>query len=132
MATAREGLAHVDDESLGSTILLGAALWALPHGHAPDEEAPETATARAQVPTPLTELGWSTTLELGELSPVYRSLVASAATLVRLGHPCDIGYLTRQARSTERATVRRLAQSEESARRYGLRPGRQQEGPPPR
>ncbi|MET9095661.1 MerR family transcriptional regulator [Streptomyces cyaneofuscatus] len=153
VATAREVLAHVDDESLGRTIRLGAALWALPHGPTPDEEAPETATARAQVATLLTELGWSTTLELGELSPVYRSLVASVATLVRLGYPCDIGYLSRQARIMEQAAVhdldemetypseaeqvekavasavlyepllmslRRLAQSEESARRYGL------------
>lgn len=69
----------MDDESLGRTIRLGAALWALPHGPIPDEEAPETATARAQVAALLTELGW-TTLELGELSPVHRSLVASVAT----------------------------------------------------
>ncbi|MFI8354714.1 MerR family transcriptional regulator [Streptomyces cyaneofuscatus] len=108
---------------------------------------------RAQVATLLTELGWSTTLELGELSPVHRSLVASVATLVRLGYPCDIGYLSRLARIMEQAAVhdldemetypseaeqvekavasavldepllmslRRLAQSEESACRYGL------------
>lgn len=67
----------MDDESLGRTIRLGAALWALPHGPIPDEEAPET--ARAQVAALLTELEW-TTLELGELSPVHRSLVASVAT----------------------------------------------------
>ncbi|MFF2224612.1 hypothetical protein ACFVV7_14965 [Streptomyces globisporus] len=81
-----------------------------PHrgGPSPEEDAPETAVARAHVTELLTELGWSTVLELGDLSPVHRSLVASAATLVRLGYPCDIGYLTRQARS------------EESARRYGL------------
>ncbi|MFI7235010.1 hypothetical protein [Streptomyces cyaneofuscatus] len=112
-----------------------------------------TTTARAQVATLLAELGWSTTLELGGLSPVHRSLVASVATLVRPGYPCDIGYLTRQARIMEQAAVhdldemethpseaeqvekavasavlyepllmsmRRPAQSEESARRYGL------------
>ncbi|MFF3036107.1 MerR family transcriptional regulator [Streptomyces rubiginosohelvolus] len=153
VATAREVLTHVDDESLGRTIRLGAALWALPHGPSPDEDAPETAAARAHVTELLTELGWSTVLELGDLSPVHRSLVASVATLVRLGYPCDIGYLTRQARIMEQAAVhdldemeaygseaeqvekavasavlyepllmslRRLAQSEESARRYGL------------
>ncbi|RLV69857.1 MerR family transcriptional regulator [Streptomyces sp. CBMAI 2042] len=95
----------------------------------------------------------SATQAEGELSPVYRSLVASVATLVRLGYPRDIGYLSRQARIMEQAAVhdldemetypseaeqvekavasavlyepllmslRRLAQSEESARRYGL------------
>ncbi|WP_328906059.1 MerR family transcriptional regulator [Streptomyces sp. NBC_00234] len=153
VATAREVLGHVDDESLGRTIRLGAALWALPHGPAPDEEAPETATARAEVDRLLGELGWTTARELGELSPVYRSLVASVATLIRLGYPCDIAYLTRQGRFMEHVaahdldvmetyaseaeqvetavasavlnepllmSLRRLAQSEESARRYGL------------
>lgn len=153
VATAREVLAHVDDESLGRTIRLGAALWALPHGPDPDEDAPETATARAEVTRLLGELGWETALELGDLSPVHRSLVASVATLGKLGYPCDIAYLTRQARIMEQAAVhdldemetyaseaeqvenaiasavlyepllmslRRLAQSEESARRYGL------------
>ncbi|MFD6278410.1 MerR family transcriptional regulator [Streptomyces sp. NPDC060209] len=154
VATAREVLAHVDDESLGRTIRLGAALWALPHGPEPDEEAPETVIARAEVTRLLTELGWTTALELGELSPVHRSLVASLATLIRLGYPCDVAYLAQQARlmrevavqdldaleefPTEAeqveaavasavlyepllASLRRLAQAEESARRYGLR-----------
>ncbi|MFD4901184.1 MerR family transcriptional regulator [Streptomyces sp. ADI93-02] len=153
VATAREVLAHIDDESLGRTIRLGAALWALPHGPEPDEDAPETATARAEVARLLSELGWTTALELGELSPVHRSLVASLATLIRLGHPCDVTYLAQQARlmrevavqdldalerfptEAERveaavasavlyepllASLRRLAQAEESAQRYGL------------
>lgn len=153
VATAREVLAHVDDESLGRTIRLGAALWALPHGPEPDEDAPETAAARAEVTRLLTELGWTTTRELGELSPVHRSLVASVATLIRVGYPCDVEYLVQQARimrqvaahdldameeypsETEQveaavasavlyepllASLRRLAQAEETAQRYGL------------
>ncbi|WP_405811776.1 MerR family transcriptional regulator [Streptomyces sp. NBC_01520] len=153
VATAREVLAHVDDESLGLTIRLGAALWALPHGPAPDEDAPETATARAEVAAMLTELGWSTAKELGELSPAHRSLVGSVATLIRLGYPCDGEYLVEQARVMRRvavrdldsmeefptegeqveaavasavlyepllASLRRLAQAEEAAQRYGL------------
>ncbi len=153
VATAREVLAHVDDESLGRTIRLGAALWALPHGPEPDEDAPETAAARAEVTRLLTELGWTTTRELGELSPVHRSLVASVATLIRVGYPCDVEYLVQQARTmrqvaahdldameeypseTEQveaavasavlyepllASLRRLAQAEETAQRYGL------------
>ncbi|MFD4126406.1 hypothetical protein ACFXKK_29915 [Streptomyces globisporus] len=123
-----------------------------PRGPSPEEDARETAVARTHVTELLKELGWSTVLERGDLSPVHRSPVASVATLVRLGYPCDIGYLTRQARIMEQAAVhgldemeaydseagqvekavasamlyepllmslRRLAQSEESARRYG-------------
>ncbi|MEU8595077.1 hypothetical protein AB0D07_15420 [Streptomyces globisporus] len=85
-----------------------------PHrgGPSPEEDTPETAVARAHVTQPVTELGWSTVLELGDLSPVHRSLVASVATLVRLGYPCDIGYLTRQARIMEQAAVHDLDEME--------------------
>ncbi|WP_406145716.1 MerR family transcriptional regulator [Streptomyces sp. NBC_01012] len=153
VATAREVLTHVDDASLGRTIRLGASLWALPHGPEPDEDAPETATARAEVARLFTELGWTTALELGELSPAHRSLVASLATLVRLGYPCDTRYLAQQARLMRKvavqdldaleefptedeqveaavasavlyepllASLRRLAQAEESVQRYGI------------
>ncbi|MFJ1845388.1 MULTISPECIES: MerR family transcriptional regulator [unclassified Streptomyces] len=153
VATAREVLSQVDDESLGRTIRLGAALWALPHGPDPDEEAPETAAAREEVERLLDRLGWATSQELGSLSPSHRALVSSVATLIRLGCPCDAEYLTEQARlmlqvavqdldmmesyPTEAEQVeaavasavlyepllmslRRMAQEEESARRYGL------------
>lgn len=153
VATAREVLGHVDDESLGRTIRLGAALWALPHSPEPDEEAPETATAAAEVERLLDRLGWSTAQEVGSLSPSHRSLVASLATLIRLGYPCRGDYLADHARLMHEAAVRdldmmetyatqseqvemavasavlfeplmaalrRLAQEEESARRYGL------------
>lgn len=153
MATAREVLAHVDDESLGRTIRLGAALWSLPHGPEPDEDAPETAVARHEVDRLLDRLGWAFVQDLGSLDPVHRALVASMATLIRLGYPCDIEYLAEQARLMEQVAVhdldmmesypagaeqvemavasvvlyeplllalRRLAQEEGSARRYGL------------
>ncbi|MDP5315007.1 MerR family transcriptional regulator [Streptomyces poriferorum] len=153
VATAREVLNHADDESLGRTIRLGAALWSLPHGPDPDEEAPETAAATAEVERLLDRLGWSTAREIGSLSPAHRSLVASLATLIRLGYPCEGDYLADHARlmhevavrdldmmetyPTESeqvemavasavlhepllASLRRLAQEEESARRYGL------------
>ncbi|MFK0102489.1 MerR family transcriptional regulator [Streptomyces sp. NPDC091040] len=152
VATAREVLAHVDDESLGRTIRLGAALWALPHGPEPDEEAPETAAARAEVDALLDRLGWTGAREIGELSPVYRSLVAGLATLARLGYPYESAQLEEHARLMHEvavrdldqmetcptpsqqvemavasavlhepllASLRRLAQEEESARRYG-------------
>ncbi|WP_406136411.1 MerR family transcriptional regulator [Streptomyces sp. NBC_01089] len=153
VATAREVLGHVDDASLGRTIRLGAALWSLPHGPEPDDGAPETAAARTEVDRLLDELGWASVREIGELSPVHRSLVASVATLLRLGYPCDTGYLVQQARLMHQvarqdldmmetypsekeqveaavvatvlhepllASLHRLAQEEESARRYGL------------
>ncbi|WP_326605943.1 MerR family transcriptional regulator [Streptomyces sp. NBC_01800] len=153
VATAREVLAHVDDESLGRTIRLGAALWSLSHGPEPDEDAPETAVARHEVDRLLDRLGWAFVQDLGSLDPVHRALVASMATLIRLGYPCDIEYLAEQARLMEQVAVhdldmmesypagaeqvemavasvvlyeplllalRRLAQEEESARRYGL------------
>lgn len=69
VATVREVLGHVDDASLGRTIRLGAALWSLPHGPEPDDEAPETATARAEVDRLLDQLGWESVREIGELSP---------------------------------------------------------------
>lgn len=49
VAAAREVLNHADDTSLSRTIRLGAALWSLPHGPEPDEDAPETAIAVAEV-----------------------------------------------------------------------------------
>ncbi|AWZ07922.1 MULTISPECIES: MerR family transcriptional regulator [unclassified Streptomyces] len=153
VAKAREVLAHVDDESLGRTIRMGAALWALPQGPDPDEEDEAVARARREVDRLLETLGWSTARELGDLSPVHRSLVVSVASLVRLGYPWDAELMAPYAELMYRAAVRdldfvdtypsesekveavvaaavlfqpvlkalhRLAQEEESARRYGL------------
>lgn len=152
VATAREVLSHVDDDSLGRTIRLGAALWALPHGPEPDEEAPETVAARAEVDALLERLGWAGAREIGGLSPAHRSLVAGLATLARLGYPYESAQLEEHARLMHEVAVRdldlletypdraqqvemavasavlyeplltslhRLAQEEESARRYG-------------
>ncbi|MGW6703953.1 MerR family transcriptional regulator [Streptomyces sp. NPDC054956] len=153
VAKAKEVLAHVDDESLGRTIRMGAALWALPQGPEPDEEDAAVVTARREVDRLLETLGWSTARELGDLSPVHRSLVVAVATLLRLGYPWDAELMAPYAELMHRAAVRdldfvetypsesekvetavaaavlfqpvlkalhRLAQEEESARRYGL------------
>ncbi|MFD8597941.1 MerR family transcriptional regulator [Kitasatospora sp. NPDC059646] len=158
VATAREVLAHVDDDSLGLTIRLGAALWALPQCPEPPEPAPAAedpsdAAARSLVDDLLDRLGWSTARELGDLSPAHRSLVTTLATLDRLGYPFDADDLLPYAHSMEQAAaydldrmellptpqeqaeyavagavlfepvllnLRRLAQAEQSTRRYGL------------
>ncbi|MFC7471055.1 MerR family transcriptional regulator [Streptomyces albidoflavus] len=154
VATAREVLAAVDDDSLGLTMRLGAALWSLPRppaGRAEEDEAAREAAA--EVDRMLVEVGWERVRELGPLSPVHRSLVASVATLRRLGYVCDAAELVPYARQmaevaaydldlmeqypreVERVEsavaaavlyepvlldLHRLAQEEESQRRYGL------------
>ncbi|MFB7657541.1 MULTISPECIES: MerR family transcriptional regulator [unclassified Streptomyces] len=153
VATAREVLGHVDDDSLGRTIRLGAALWALPQGPEPDDDDPAVVAARAEVDRLLELLGWATARELATLSPVHRSLVAAVATLRRLDHPWDAEQMapyaelmhqvarreldhmetltsdTEQVEAAVASTVlfqpvlralHRLAQEEESARRYGI------------
>ncbi|MER6128562.1 MerR family transcriptional regulator [Streptomyces sp. NPDC001795] len=153
VATAKEVLGHVDDESLGRTIRLGAALWALPQGPEPDEEDPAVVAARHEVDRLLERLGWKTARELAPLSPVHRSLVVSVATLIRLGYPWDaelmapyaelmhqvaqrdLDFMETHASEEEKVetavaaavlfqpvlrALHRLAQEEESARRYGI------------
>ncbi|MFG2693099.1 MerR family transcriptional regulator [Kitasatospora sp. NPDC048407] len=156
VATVREVLAHVDDDSLGLTLRLGAALRTLPHPTEPtlaaDEDQP-TAAARKLADDLFTRLGWSAPCEVGDLSPAHRALVAALATLGRLGYPLSTDDLLPYARYMEQAAVydldrmevlptpqeqaeyavaaavlfepvllnlRRLAQAEQSGRRYGL------------
>ncbi|MBH5133013.1 MerR family transcriptional regulator [Streptomyces sp. G3] len=153
VATAREVLGHVDDESLGRTIRLGAALWALPQDAEPDEADPAVAAARTEVDRLLELLGWETSQELAPLSPVHRSLVVAVAALRRLGYPWnaelmapygelmmevarrDLDFMETHASEAEQVemavasavlfqpvlrALHRLAQEEESARRYGI------------
>ncbi|MEU8984066.1 MerR family transcriptional regulator [Streptomyces sp. NPDC048309] len=153
VATTREVLGHIDDDSLGRTIRLGAALWALPQPPAPNEDDPAVQAARREVDRMLQSLGWETARELSTLSPVHRSLVAAVATLIRLGYPVDAELMAPYGELMHQAAVRdldyvetfpseeekveaavvgavlfkpvlealhRLAQEEESARRYGI------------
>lgn len=69
VATAREVLRHIDDDSLGRTIRLGAALWALPHVPEPDEGDEAVVTARREVDRLLEMLGWSAARELATSRP---------------------------------------------------------------
>ncbi|MGW5527716.1 MerR family transcriptional regulator [Streptomyces xanthochromogenes] len=108
VANAKEVIGYVDDDSLDRTMRLGAALWALPHG--PDPEAGDEAVvaARAEVDRLLGMLGWSTSRDLGELSPDHRSLIVAVATLNRLGYPWDAELMAPYAELMHRAAVRDL------------------------
>ena len=105
VATAREVLAHVDDDSLGLTMRLGAATWALPQLPEGPTDDPAAADAKREVERLLTELGWDSAREIGDLSPVYRSLVTSIATLNRLGYVVPIPELLLYARQMEQIAV---------------------------
>ncbi|MEU5277817.1 MerR family transcriptional regulator [Streptomyces asoensis] len=153
VATVREVLGHVDDVSLGRTIRLGAALWALPQVPEPDAEDEYVRAARRETDELLRTLGWSNARLLTTVSPAYRSLVVAVAALRRLGHDWDAELLLPYARLMHRAAeldldfverreseaerietavlgailvepmlraLHRLAQEEESARRYGF------------
>lgn len=153
VATAREVLAHVDDDSLGRTIRLGAALWALPQVPEPDDDDEEVRAARHEVDRALERLGWTNAQALSSISPAHRSLVVAVATLRRLGYAWDAELMLPYAQLMHQAAARdldfveshhseaekvetavaaailfepvlralhRLAQEEESARRYGF------------
>ncbi|MFI5822602.1 MerR family transcriptional regulator [Streptomyces rishiriensis] len=153
VATVREVLGHVDDDSLGRTIRLGAALWALPQVPEPDAEDEYVRAAHLEADDLLGTLGWTNARLLTSLSPAYRSLVVSVAALRRLGYEWDAELLVSYARLMHRAAsldldfvetqeseaerieaavlgaillepmlqaLHRLAQEEESARRYGF------------
>ncbi|MER5428829.1 MerR family transcriptional regulator [Streptomyces sp. NPDC002588] len=153
VATVREVLGHVDDDSLGRTVRLGAALWALPQVPEPDVEDEHVRAAQTETDALLGTLGWANARLLTTISPAYRSLVVAVAALRRLGYDWDAELLVSYARLMHRAAVldldfvetreseaervetavlgavlvepilralHRLAQEEESARRYGF------------
>ncbi|MFJ2406294.1 MerR family transcriptional regulator [Streptomyces xanthochromogenes] len=108
VANAKEVIGYVDDDSLDRTMRLGAALWALPHGPDPEEGDEAVVAARAEVDRLLGRLGWSTSRDLGELSPDHRSLIVAVATLNRLGYLWDAELMAPYAELMHRAAVRDL------------------------
>ncbi|MFF4366985.1 MerR family transcriptional regulator [Streptomyces sp. NPDC001594] len=109
VAAAREVLKHVDDDSLGRTMRLGAALWALPHPPAPDAAQDEAlATARREVDRLLEEVGWESARELAPLNPDHTSLVEAVASLIRLGYPWDADMMAPYARMMHQVAVHDL------------------------
>ncbi|CAL9441800.1 MerR family transcriptional regulator [Streptomyces sp. enrichment culture] len=153
VSTVREVLGHVDDDSLGRSIRLGAALWALPQVPEPDEDDEYVRAAHREVAALLDRLGWQNAKLLATISPAYRSLVVAVAALRRLGYDwgaerlapyaelmhrtavLDLDNLEAQPSEAERVetavlaailnepllrALHRLAQEEETARRYGF------------
>ncbi|MET9451222.1 MerR family transcriptional regulator [Streptomyces cinerochromogenes] len=153
VATVREVLGHVDDDSLGRSMRLGAALWALPQVQEPDEEDEYVRAAQQEVAALLDRLGWQNAKLLATVSPAYRSLVVAVAAFRRLGYEwgfellasyaqlmhevarLDLDFVEMHPSEAEKVetavlgavltepmlqALRRLAQEEESTRRYGF------------
>ncbi|MES5817282.1 MerR family transcriptional regulator [Streptomyces sp. RG80] len=153
VATVREVLAHVDDDSLPRALRLGSSVWALPQVPEPDADDEFVQGAKVAMEELLSTLGWSNAQSLAPLSPSFRSLVVAAAALRRLGYEWSLESLVPYARlmyqvaeldmefmeshvsEAEKAEVavlgvvlvepmlqalHRLAQEEESTRRYGF------------
>jgi hypothetical protein len=153
VATAREVLHPIDDDSLGRTIRMGAALRALPQVPEPDEEDEYVRGARGEVEQLLERLGSSNAQSLSTMSPAYRSLVVGLAAFRRLGYAwpvqltlpyaqlmhqvavLDLDFMETHQSEEQKvevavlgtallepvlAALRRVAQEEESARRYGF------------
>ncbi|MFF4256069.1 MerR family transcriptional regulator [Streptomyces sp. NPDC001663] len=153
VAKVREVLGHVDDDSLGRSIRLGAALWALPQVPEPDEDDEYVQAAQQEVATLLDRLGWENAKRLSTISPAYRSLVVSVAAFRRLGYGWGAELMAPYAELMHRTAVldldnmethpseeervewavlgaiinepilqalHRLAQEEETTRRYGF------------
>ncbi|MFJ3797603.1 MerR family transcriptional regulator [Streptomyces sp. NPDC090088] len=153
VATIREVLGHVDDDSLGRTIRVGAALWALPQVPEPDEDDECVRAAHREVAALLDTLGWENAKQLTTISPAYRQLVVAVAAFRRLGYDWDAELLVSRAKLMHQAAIadldflethpteeerveaavasavlvepmlqalHRLAQEEETARRYGF------------
>lgn len=153
VATVKEVLGHVDDDSLPRAIRLGAAMWALPQVREPDEDDEYVQAAHQEVTALLDRLGWENAKQLTSISPAYRSLVVAVAAFRRLGYDFGAELLAPYAELMHRTAVldldnmetyptaaeriefailgailnepvlqalHRLAQEEESTRRYGF------------
>ncbi|MEU5687944.1 MerR family transcriptional regulator [Streptomyces venezuelae] len=158
IASAREVLTALEDDSLDHNSRLGTAVWALPHGPESAAADPAEDAARHTVDALLERLGWRNAQGYGAKSPAYRMLVTAVGTLARLGYPCDVADLAPYARAGRQLadadldlieryespdeqleaavaltvlyepvllSLRRMAQAEESNRRYGQKEPRE-------
>ncbi|MEU1144828.1 MerR family transcriptional regulator [Streptomyces sp. NPDC005863] len=105
IASAREVLTALEDDSLDHNSRLGTAVWALPHG--PEATGPDTSEeeARRTVDALLERLDWRGAREYGAESPAYRMLVTAVSTLTRLGYPCGVADLAPYARAGAQLAV---------------------------
>ncbi|MEU5577421.1 MerR family transcriptional regulator [Streptomyces huasconensis] len=154
VASAREVLTALEDDSLDHNSRLGTAVWALPHGPEPSGDEVFQERAGRTVDALLARLGWNSAREYAAESPAHRMLVTAVAALARLGYPCTVEDLAPYARAGHQLAVtdldlieryesadeqleaavaltvlyepvllalRRIAQAQESHRRYGQR-----------
>ncbi|GAA1267846.1 MerR family transcriptional regulator [Kitasatospora nipponensis] len=106
VATAREVLTAIHDESLDQNTRLGLAVGSLPPEPQPDEDDQATHAARREAEGLLRTLGWET---CDEVPPgPYRTLVAALAMLARLGYPYDHAHLAPYARQAAQLAVHDL------------------------
>ncbi|MEU8958213.1 MerR family transcriptional regulator [Streptomyces sp. NPDC048518] len=105
IASAREVLTALEDDSLDHNSRLGTAVWALPHG--PESTGPDASEeeARRTVDALLEQLDWRSAREYGAESPAYRMLVTAVSTLTRLGYPCGAADLAPYARAGAQLAV---------------------------
>jgi len=115
VATVREVLGHVDDDSLPRSIRLGAALWALPQVPEPDEDDEYVQAAQREVAALLDRLGWENAKQLATISPSYRSLVVSVAAFRRLGYGWGAELMAPYAELMHRTAVLDLDNMERHA-----------------
>ncbi|WP_055698145.1 MULTISPECIES: MerR family transcriptional regulator [Streptomyces] len=105
VASAREVLTALEDESLDHNSRLGTAVWALPHGPEAGEEDTAAEEARRTVDALLARLDWEHAQEYGDESPAYRMLVTAVAALSRLGYPCAVEDLAPYAHAGRQLAV---------------------------
>ena len=154
VATVREVLGHVDDDSLGRIDPAGRGPVGAAAGAGAGRGATSTCRAAHQeVGALLDRLGWENAKQLTTISPAYRSLVVAVAAFRRLGYDWGAEQLAPYAELMHRTAVldldnwrrtrrrrsgwssrswgrystsrllqalHRLAQEEESTRRYGF------------
>ncbi|MEV4615730.1 MerR family transcriptional regulator [Kitasatospora sp. NPDC049258] len=101
VATAREVLAAVQDETLDLDARLGTAMQALPAGPRPDQEDPAAEAAEREVAKLLAELDW----RCDPRATPYRTLVAAVAALTRLDYPAGLAHLAPYARAAAQLAV---------------------------
>ncbi|MFD7404678.1 MerR family transcriptional regulator [Streptomyces sp. NPDC059866] len=123
VASARDVLTALDDDSLDHNARLGTAVWALPHGRSADAEDPATETARQRANRLLELLGWGYGPTTDVTPPALGMLVTAIAALERLGYPCAIEDLEPYARTLRQLAVHDL----DLVERYGGTPDEQVE-----